>query len=115
MGLMDVPITLALNAAKGTYINPYLEGIGELEKVSFKNGQLSGVLRLAGMDSEPVEVICSDISIAPDGSGIRIGSLASNKKFADTALKRFAQGREFAIPEGAARKAAITLKGILKI
>ncbi len=115
MGLMDAPITLALNAAKSAYLNPYLEGIGELEKVSFKNGQLSGVLRLAGMDSEPVEVTCSDISIAPDGGSVRIGNLASNKKFADTALKRFAQGKEFAIPAGAPRKAALALKGILRI
>lgn len=115
MGLMDLPIKMALNKTRDSYINPQLEGIGILEELNWKDGKLSGVLRLVDMEDQPIEVTCSDIKMSPDASSVRIGSFSSNKKFAETALKRFAENRDFSIPEGAARIAAKTAKKILNL
>lgn len=113
MGLLDVPIRLALNRAKDSYINPALKGIGVVEEIAWKNGALRAVLRLKGLENEPVEVECADIRLAPDASFISIGSFVSNKEFATEALRRYVAGRSFTIPEGGARTAALAAKKIL--
>lgn len=113
MGLLDYPVKLALSKAKDAYINPQLEGIGAVEELTWKDGSIRGTLRLADLEDHPIEVVCSDIRIAPDGGSIVIGKLASNKKFAENAFKRFVEGRQFEIPEGAARAAALTARKLL--
>lgn len=115
MGLMDIPIKLALNKAKESYINPQLEGIGTLEDLVWKDGAIHGTLLLVDMEDQPIEVEASNIKIAPDASSISIGSLRSNKRFVANGLKRFVEGKEFPIPEGAPRTAALAAKKLLRL
>lgn len=115
MGLMDLPVKIALGKVKDSVINPQLEGIGVLEELAWKDGHVRGILRLADLEDQPIEIDASDIVIAPDGSSVRIGSFQSNKKFVANAVKRFALGKEFPIPEGGARTVALTAKKLLKL
>ena len=102
----------ALRKIKEKLVNPSLDGIGVVREISFREGSLFLTLVLEGLEDRPVDVRCSEIEIAPDGSQIMIHRFESNMPFAQNALNRFAV-RPIDIPEGGARVAVLTAKKAL--
>lgn len=111
-GLRDKTVTMALNGIKNVIIEQYLENIGKVEEIYWKNGHLFLKLKLDGLD-QPVECECFEIHVASDGSAISVGKFFSNIAFMETALNRFVAGRTFELPPGAMRLAVKTASKIL--
>lgn len=105
-------VTFALNRVKEKFVNPNLDGIGQVREISYRDKMLLLTLVLEGLEDRPVEIRCSSIEIAPDGSSVRIGGFESNMPFAQNALNRFAT-EPFAVPEGSARMAVCAAKKLL--
>lgn len=110
--LKESVANFALAKIRKKYVDPVLEGIGVVREISLRNGSLYLVLVLEGLEDRPIDVRCSDIEIAPDGSQIRIGKFESNMPFAQTALNRFGV-RPIPIPEGNARVGVVAAKKAL--
>lgn len=110
--LKDSAITMALGKLRDKVIDPYLEGIGTVEKITYKNKKLFLCVQLDGL-YEPLEVECAEINFEPDGSAVRVDKFSANLPFMQTALDRFAAGKSFEVPEGAARLAIIAAKKVL--
>lgn len=110
--MKDAAVTMALGKIRDKVLEPYLEGIGTVETINYKNKKLFLGLQLDGLP-RPIEVECSEISLAPDGSSVTVNKFAANLSFAQTALDRFAAGKSFAVPEGAARFAIVAAKKVL--
>lgn len=102
----------ALRKVKEKLVNPALEGIGVVREISFKDGSLFLTLILEGLEDRPIDVRCSEIEIAPDGSQLTIHQFESNMPFAQNALTRYGT-RPIDIPEGSARFAVATAKKAL--
>ncbi len=102
----------ALGKVKEKLMNPVLEGIGVVKEISWRDGSLFLTLVLEGLEDRPIDVRCSEIEIAPDGSALTIHKFESNMPFAQTALNRFGT-RAIEIPEGNARFAVVTAKKTL--
>lgn len=111
MGLLDIGIKIALGKVRDNVINPKLEGIGKVEEISYRERELFVRLRLEELEDHPLEVVCSDITLADDGSSVRIGKFRANKKFMQTALDRYLAGKAIPVPEGA----RLTLAGAKKM
>ncbi|MFG6376350.1 MAG: hypothetical protein K1W05_10620 [Desulfovibrio sp.] len=110
--MKDAAITMALGKIRDKVLDQYLEGIGTVETINYKNKKLFLGLSLEGLP-QPIEVECSDICFAPDGSAVTVNCFSANVPFAQTALDRFAAGKSFEIPEGAARFAVVAAKKVL--
>lgn len=104
--------TLALNGVKDKFMNPNLDGIGVVREISYRDKMLFLTIALDGLEDRPIDLRCSDIKIAPDGSTITIHGFESNIAFAQNALNRFAT-RPFKVPEGGARMAVMAVKKAL--
>lgn len=112
-GMKDMGMKIAMGQVKDNVINPKLEGIGTVEDLSWKDQVLFARVRLTDLEDHPLEVWCSDISIAPDGSNVKIGNFRANKKFMQAALDRYLAGKPLAVPAGAARTALVTARKFL--
>ena len=115
MGLLDMGLKLGLNQVKDNVINPKLEGIGKVEEIAYKDKKLFARLRLEDLEDHPLEVVCEEISFAPDGSAVTIGKFTANKKFMQAALDKYLAGRPVPVPEGKARLAVMGAKKLLKL
>lgn len=113
MGILDFATRAALNKFKDSAINPRLEGVATVEDISYKDKKLTLRCVLEGFPAVPIDIVCEDISFAPDGSSVIVGKFASNAAFAHNALARFVAGKPFPIPEGAARLGAMAAKKVL--
>ena len=113
MGLLDMAVGVALNQVRDKVVNPKLTGIGEVEAITYKDKQLCVKMRLEDLEEHPLEVACTDIELAPDGSNVKIGSFKANKKFMQAALDQYVAGKPIAIPEGGARLAVLGAKKVL--
>lgn len=102
----------ALKKVKEKLVNPALEGIGTVREISFRDGALFLTLILDGLEDRPIDVRCSEIEIAPDGSELIIHKFESNMPFVQTALNRYGV-RQIPIPEGSARFAVVSAKKAL--
>lgn len=112
--LKNKAINLGLDALKERIMSEYLEGIGVIKALAWKDGRLTVELILNGLEDRPIEVIARDIEIAPDGSSIRINAYEANMPFAATALNRYAV-RAFAVPDGLARAAVQAIRKTLAV
>lgn len=110
--MKDAAVTMALGKIRDKALAPYMEGIGTVETINYKNKKLFLGLSLEGLP-QPIEVECSDICLAPDGSTVTVNCFSANLPFAQTVLDRFAAGKSFEIPEGAARLAVVAAKKVL--
>ena len=113
MGLLDMATKVALNKLKDGTINPKLEGIAVVDEISYKDKKLFLRCSLEGFPSQPIEVTCEDIKLSPDGASASVGKFTSNTAFVQNALDRYVAGKDFGIPEGAPRLAAIAAKKVL--
>ena len=102
-----------MDKVRDKVINPRLEGVGKLEDLDWKDRKLTGRLLLDGLEHEPLELACEEISLAPDGSSVTVGKFTANKKFAQTALDRYLAGKPIHVPEGAPRLAVSGLAKLL--
>ena len=107
-----------INFGMGTFrewlMGEYLDGIGVIRELTWKDGVLHLEIILNGLEDRPIDVSARDIEIAPDASAITIRSFESNMPFAQTALSRYAT-RTFAVPEGKGRSAVKALAKALGI
>lgn len=110
--IKDAAVTMALGKIRDKVLAPYLEGIGTVETINYKNKKLFLGLLLNGLP-QPIEVECSEICLAPDGSAVTVNTFSASIPFVQTALDRFAAGKSFEVPEGAARLAAKAAKTVL--
>lgn len=107
-------INLGLDALKERLMGEYLEGIGVIRELVWKDRQLHVEILLNGLEDRPIRITAKDIEIAPDASSIRINAYESDMPFAAAALNRYA-ARSFAIPEGKARVAAQAARKALAV
>lgn len=84
---------------------------GKVKGIALENDELRLVLALNGLDRE-VEIRCEDISIAEDGSSIRIGTFHSNVACVEQALNDFVTS-PFPIPNSSARAGLVLLKKLV--
>ncbi len=110
--IRDAAATLALRGVKEKLVNPQFWDIGIIRELFFKDGKLFLTVELKGLEDRPIEVCANDISIADDGSEVRIGAFESNMPFAHNALNRFAT-QVFRIPEGMGRLSLVAVKKTL--
>lgn len=110
--LRDKTVTMALNGIKNVVIEQYLENIGKIEEIYWKNGHLFIKLKLDGLE-QPVECECFDIHVATNGSYVSAGKFKSNLAFLETALNRFVAGKMFDVPSGATQLAVKAASKIL--
>lgn len=111
-GIKDKMVTLALRKVVDMALASWLEGIGAVDDIAYRDGKVFLRLMLEGLAND-VEVECSEIVIAPDGSSVKIDKISSNVACVDTALDRFVAGKSFAVPEGAARLGLIAANKVL--
>lgn len=111
-GLRDKTVTMALNGIKNVIIDQYLENIGKVEEIYWKNGHLFLKLKLDGLD-RPVECECFEIHVASDGSAVSVGKFSSNLAFMENALNRFVAGKSLDVPQGATQLAVKAASKIL--
>lgn len=109
MGLLSMATTVALKGVKDKLVNPNIEGIGVVKEISFRDRTLFLTVVLDGLEDRPIEISCSRLEIAPDGSSVTVHEFQSNMPFAQNALNRFAV-RPFSVPEGGARMAVVAAK-----
>lgn len=88
-----------------------LERYGKLKGLALENGELRLLLALNGIERE-VDIRCADISIAADGSSVRIGSFRSNIACVEQALNDFATG-PFAVANNSARAALVLVRKLM--
>lgn len=88
-----------------------LERYGKVKGLALENGELRLLLALNGLEHE-VEIRCADISIAEDGSSVRVGSFRSNIACVEQALNDFATA-PFAIANGNARTGLVLLRKLM--
>lgn len=100
---------IALNTLKEKLMSQYLDGIGIIKKISYENGKIFLTLILEGLEDKPIDITCSEIDIAADGSAITVRQFESNMPFVKNVLNRYAV-KTFAIPSGKARLAAECVK-----
>lgn len=113
--IKDMVKRAALNKVREKMINPQLAGIGTVEELSIRDKGVYLVVKLAGLEDRPIDVKCSDINIAEDGSSVTIGHCESEMPFVREAMARFLQNRKIDLPEGNARKSALTIKKLFNI
>lgn len=111
--LKNMAVSAALEKVRTKVLNPKLSGIGVVDEMIYRDKRLFLKLRLEGLEDRPIDVRCSEINIAPDGSSLSIGKFESNMPFARVALESFAANRVFEIPEGGARVAIMAAKKVL--
>lgn len=63
------------------------------------NGKAIECTAVPNGSQESVTITASNFSFADDNSSVTIGTLAADRPWAENALKDFAQGRQFPIPE----------------
>ncbi len=112
MGLRDFAVNKTLGWIKEKFVNPNIEGIGVVKKINFEDKKLRLTIELAGLEDRPIDIVASDIVIAPDNSSITVRKFESNMPFMQTALNRFGT-QSFAVPEGSARLGLATAKCVL--
>lgn len=112
MGLRTFAANKVLNWAKEKFVNPNIDGIGIVKKISFEDKKLYLTVELAGLEDRPVDIVVSDIRIAPDNSTIEARSFEASMPFIQTALNRFAT-RVFSVPEGSIRMGLATSRAVL--
>lgn len=105
-------ISMALNGVKEKVVNPNLEGIGVVKEISFRDKKLHLKLVLDGLEDKVIEISCSKVTIAPDGSSVGLSGFSSNMPFAENALNRFAP-KAFSVPDGAGRIALVAARKVL--
>lgn len=84
---------------------------GKVRGIALENGELRLSLALNGLERE-VEIRCSDIDIAEDGSTVRIGTFHSDLACAEQALNDFATS-PFPVRSGTARAALVLLRKLM--
>lgn len=84
---------------------------GKVNGIALENGELRLTLALNGLDRE-VEIRCSDIDIAEDGSSVRIGTFRSDLPCAEQALNDFATS-PFTISHSGARAALVLFRKLM--
>lgn len=110
--LKNKAVAIALNHAKEKLVNPFFEGIGVVREISFRDKMLYLTIALEGLEDRPIDIRCSELEIAPDGSSVTIHGYESNMPFAQNLLSRFA-AKPLPIPEGGGRLAALAAKKAL--
>lgn len=105
-------VSMALNTAWEKLMGQYLDGIGTVKKISYEDGKIFLTVILAGLEDKPIDITCSEIEMAADGSAISVRKFESNMPFVQTALNRYAV-KSFAIPPGKARLACECVKKAL--
>lgn len=107
-------VAIALDQIRQRMINPGLKGIAEARDLCFKDGQISATVILEGLEDRPVDIVCENINVDSDGTGISVGNFESNMPFVQNALKLI-EGRKFPVPTGMARAALSTAKKLLNL
>ena len=117
MGLLsnmaDATVTKILQGVKDSLAESFLQGVGRITHVSYKNKQLTLSVLLDGLDDHEITAVCRKISIGVDGDSITLSDFNSNMPFATTLLNRYLANTPLPLPEGNARVAAKTAKGLL--
>jgi len=107
--LLNKPIDVALNTVAKPMINKAVAGYGEVRTLKVEDKKLKATLVLAGLEDREIEVTCSDVYIAEDGSAIRLRNYSSNMPFAEKALNDFATD-EYEVDNQPARAALMLLR-----
>lgn len=84
---------------------------GKVKALALENGELRLTLALNGLDRD-VEIRCSDIDIADDGSSVRIGAFRSDLVCAEQALNDFATS-PFTIDHSGMRATLVLLRKLM--
>ncbi len=113
--LKDKVVDAALGQIVDRALNPKLADIARISKVAIEDGTLSIHFILKGLDEKEMDVQCSSISIAEDGSSISLGNYTSNIEFLQNALNQFAT-LTLPVPDNTMTRAILkTVKAVLNI
>lgn len=107
--LLGKPVEIALNTVARPFLNKAITGYGEILTMKIENKTLKATLVLAGLEDKEIEVECSDVRIAQDGSSISLHDYRSNMPFAEKALNRFATD-EYKVETPAVRTALVLIR-----
>lgn len=109
--LKNRAIKFVLSSLREWIMDEYLEGIGVIKELVWKDQALQVTLELNGL-AQPITITAKDIDIAPDASSITVKTYTANMPFVDVALNRFAT-QTFAVPAGKGRLALQAAKKAL--
>lgn len=109
--LREKGAAVTVEALLQTPVENALKRYGKVKGVALENGELRLTLAPNGLDRD-VEIRCSDIDIADDGSSVRIGTFRSDLACAEQALNDFATS-PFSITHRGARAALVLLRKLM--
>lgn len=111
MGLFDGLASMMADAAGKKLINQHIARYGRVTSLSIRDGKVTAGLVLNGLDQE-IAVSCASVSIAEDGSSIRLGDFSANVPCIEQALNDFCT-RTFEVKSPRAQYALTALRKVL--
>ncbi len=113
--IKDKMVDAALFQVVDKLLNPKVANIARISRIAIEDGKLSMRLVLKGLENTEMDVQCSNITIAEDGSSISLGNYTSNMEFLQNALNQFAT-LTIPVPENTMTRATLkTVKAVLNM
>ena len=107
-------ISTMLKNFKDTISKNFMQGIGRISDIHYKDKALTISVILEGLEDHEITAKCSSIAIAEGGTSVTLDLFESNMPFLQTVLNRYVAGKPITIPEDS-RNNAMLAKKYLKL